>query len=323
MNEVDYIYEFLHDTERHRWEIGTVNYMLTLAQEDLTSQVEAFLKLRDINRKKAQLQQKGTHDETVNIQLEEDIDVYNLPEDFLRVSSVLYEKCFIPHQIASCDDGVECGDCEPSKVVRSYTTKGLPKGKIKISPTPSKWTKECVITETKTVEVLNNDSQYGWGLWHIPAKKRITDEVCTTTTKEELVLGSIAVTYEIANTLDFPDDANEIRNAIVNDKQLRKFYVCGHLLRDDKDTHSRTLGAEELNLYEARLKTMFTKYEELYEVDNLLELASAEEGYVDTKVNEEVLGRDAVEALREQLKHDKVTTANRNKKSRFDVLGVR
>jgi hypothetical protein len=29
-----------------------------------------------------------------------------------------------------------------------------------------------------------------------------------------------------------------------------KHYVCGHLLRDDKDSHSHELGLEELTLYE-------------------------------------------------------------------------
>lgn len=324
MTTVDYIYDFLHDPDKHRWPTPITDYLLVRAKEEIRTRSEAFLKLRDINREKAQLKQLGTHDETVTIQLQEGIDVYDLPEDFLRISSVIYEGCFIPHLISSCDNEVECGETDPSKIVRSYNTSGLPKGKIKISPTPKKWTKECVTTECVTVDVMNQDALYGWGLAHIDPKIVITNEEHETVTKTELTLGKMQVTYEVANKLTFVDNSAEVLDATINDSQLLKYYVCGHLLRDDRDSNSRSLGLEELKLFEERINMIFSTYTELYDVDNTLELASADEGYVDTKVNESVINKDSVDIHRGKLEELKDTQdARNNRRAKFDILGTR
>jgi len=324
MDEVDYIYDFLHDGKRHRWPEPTVNYLLTMAEEELRSKAEAFLKLRSINREKAQLKQMGTHDETVDIQLIEGKDIYNLPEDFLRVSSVIYEGCFIPHQITSCSDSVDCDD--PSSMVRAYNTSGLPKGKMKISPVPQKWI-DCeteTTTECVNVETRNECAMVGWGFINLDPNIQITsEEHQVITEKTELKLGKISVTYEVADKLVFSDDDNEVIEALVNDKQLRKFYVCGHLLRDDKDSNSRSLGAEELALFDGRTQVLLGKYIELYDVDNVLELSSADEGYVDTKTNNDVIDKDMVDIRRDELAASKKVSTALKRKSKFEILGTR
>ena len=324
MDEVDYIYDFLHDPTKNRWKPEIVDYLLSLAEEDITSKVEAFLKARDINRDKAQLSQLGTDTKTVILSIVDGTDIYTLPEEFLRITSVIYEGCFIPHQVPTCGDGVDCGEDTPDQVIKSYNVSGLPKGKIKISPLPQKWTQTETITHCKTVEVISDSAMYGWELFNVDPKKQISDVCTQETVCTELTFGELAVTYEIPKDLEFDDTSNEdILSALVSDRQLRKYYVCGHLLRDDKDSHSRTLGGEELVLFDARLTVMLGKYADLYEQNNILEIESAKEGFIDSKTNEDILGRDQVEAEKALLEEAKRKSQARNQRSKFECLGVR
>lgn len=324
MNTVDYIYEFLHDPRKTRWPQPVIDYLLQAATADITTKVEAFLKSRELKRKAAQLKQLGTHDETVSIQLEEGKDIYDLPEDFLRVSSVIYNSCFIPHQIPTCSDGVDCGETTPDKIVRAYNTSGLPKGKLMVSPMPSKHTKEEITIEHVRKEELNEESLYGWGLFNIPSNCVITEEDVEVVNTCEIMLGSIEVTYEVQDTLEFPDNDDEVLEELTTDAQLLKFYTCGHLLRDDKDSNSRSLGAEELQLYEKRVVEMLNKYIDLYDVNNTLELSSADEGYVDTKTNKDVLLKDDVAYKESKLEEqNRKQQARSSRKSKFDTLGGR
>ncbi len=331
MDVISYIYEFLHDPRKNRWPQPVVDYLLTLAEADITSKVNTFLKAREIQRELAQLKQLGTTDKTVPIHLVDGVSVYSLPEDFLRVSSVLYENCFVPHMIPDCDitpDCDECGEVDPMGVIRSYNTSGLPSGKIMFSPPPSEMV-ECDITEiTRTkVEVLNEESTLGWGFLNVLPKQRITEveERCTTTNTKRTYLefGDLQVTYEASNVLEFDDNDADVLAALLADDQLKKFFVCGHLLRDDKDSNSRSLGAEELQLFEQRIVTLLGKYAELYDKDNVLAIASANEGYVDTKVNEDVLKRDLLLAELNAVEEAKRMSIARTRKAKFDVLGVR
>jgi hypothetical protein len=326
-----YIYEFLHDPRKNRWAQPVVDYLLQLAKNDITSKVNVFLKTRDINRELAQLKQLGTEDKTVGLNLQNGQSVYDLPEDFLRVSSVLYEGCFIPHLIPDCGDTAECdecGDIDPHSVIRSYNTSGLPKGKIKLSPTPKNIFKTSTPATTyKRVEVLNEESILGWGFLNILPKRDITEveEECVEeeTKIQNLQFGKLEVTYESSNELKFDDNDDEVLKALLDDDQLKKFFVCGHLLRDDKDSNSRSLGAEELQLYEQRIVTLLGKYAELYDKDNVLEISSAGEGYVDNKMNESILLKDLVSSEASKLEEARVKAEARKGKAKFDTLGVR
>ena len=368
-----YIYEFLHDPRKNRWPQPVVDYLLQLADKDITSKVNVFLKTRDINRELAQLKQLGTEDKTVELTIQNGQSVYDLPEDFLRVSSVLYEGCFIPHLIPDCGDTAECdecGDVDPHSVIRSYNTSGLPKGKIKLSPTPKSVIKTCgtetiKITQTyRKVEVLNEESTLGWGYLNVLPKRNILDEEdwipeyttevvkkdncnsCCPQEEEEtdecaeedgsnveykercvekvhhLKFGKLEVTYESLKKLKFDNNDDEVRKALLDDDQLKKFFVCGHLLRDDKDSNSRSLGAEELQLYEQRIVTLLGEYAELYDKDNVLEINSAVEGYVDPKVNESILVKDLVTAERVKAEAMIVNAENDISKAEADILAV-
>ncbi len=323
-----YIYEFMHDPRKNRWPQPVVDYLLQLAEADITSKVDAFIKARDIQRELAQLKQLGTTDKTVTLDLKNGQSIYDLPKDFLRVSSVLYEGCFIPHTIPICGDTAECdecGDIDPHSVVRSYNTSGLPKGKIKFSPTPKSIVKTCTLSSHKKVEVLNEESTLGWGFLNILPKQSITETECVEEeeTLHTLKFGKLEVTYESLNELEFDDNEAEVLAALLADDQLKKFFVCGHLLRDDKDSNSRSLGAEELQLFEQRIVTLLGKYSELYDKDNVLEISSANEGYVDTKTNESVLLKDLVASETAKLEEARHKAEARTGRAKFDTLGVR
>ena len=325
MTEVDYIYDFLHDPDKHRWPQPIVDYLLDMATDEINSRVAAFLKARDISREKAQLTQLGTDTKTSTLQVKDGIDVYDLPKNFLRITSVLYEGCFIPHQIPDCCDTVECDEDCPDEIVKSYNVSGLPKGKIKISPKPSKVIETTVTTTKVTADVLDEASLYGWGFENIEPKISLQDTTTCEVHSREIVFGKLEVTYEVPKDLGFddkPTDA-EILNELVSDRQLRKFYVCGHLFRDDKDSQSRTLGIEELELFNNRLEVMLGKYLELYDLNNILELESAKDGFINKERNADILGRDIIAAEKEALAEIKRKNEARNHKSKFDILGVR
>ncbi|RLB10201.1 MAG: hypothetical protein DRG27_03540 [Deltaproteobacteria bacterium] len=63
----------------------------------------------------------------------------------------------------------------------------------------------------------------------------------------------------IVNYIKLPDTIDSLTDALelgIECEQAIKFYTCGHLYRDDKDTQSRQMGIDELQLYATEVKLL-------------------------------------------------------------------
>lgn len=394
MDLVSYIYDFLHDPYRDRWAIDRVNFAIDRARDELEARAKAFINLRELKRERAKLSKLEMEDRVAKIQLLNGKDTYKVPdEDLVVIKSVIYNGCFIEHSKEDCSKG----DCtERGELVRGYATIGLPKGVIKLFPTPQTKLKVCDVVgyvskikpeyekyicptptqeddkeyrftgyacgdtvccgDTELERVVEDYSQYGWGFlsgekpyyyWRERTKEPETQPEPETQQEDEVIeftLGELEVNYQVKKVVEYPDNDDEIVDLLTNDIEAIKLYVCGNLLRDDRDSHSRSLGNEELQYFEKRVTLLLSRYEELYETDDILELQAQESDNVSTKVsdmdlkNHEIHNEherlaleedsmkvkyDANHSTRQRLKEDIDKNNQRTCKNRFESLGTR
>ncbi len=332
MTDVEYVRSFLHDPYGDRWTDSTIKHHIERAKEHLLDLASGFIKTREINRKKSHLSSKTIIDKTAKIQLVNGKSTYKVDDDNLvAIKSLIYDNVFVNH--ANKDDK-ECTDGE--KVVRSYSSAGLPKGVFKLSPTPNtkpnvcdafkchEKTKECDIVDRTnccpTVEIVEHIDDYylyGWGFeeqitpWVDKIKVDISNKKDDIKEVVPIELQPIEVVYQVKDIAKFDNNDAEVISDLVNDKEAIKTHVCGQLLRFDRDSLSTKLGDSELQLFKERVSVVLAKYQELYETDDVVELEMQELGNVSKVVS--------VSKLVEANENKSDASAKRNKVSEMEA----
>ena len=319
---VEYIYDFLFDPDRDRWAESRVLYLLERAQEDIASKAKLYLQQRDVKRETTRLNSLATREETAQIPLVDGQDVYKLPDDFLRVVSVSYCGCFI-RQVFNCDLDTESCNFD----IRGYNVSAVARGNILVLPKPTSTKTISKDTTYKEVESTGGYASFGWGLIHGKTPQLFMEEevmTLTETVQIDLSLDELDVVYEVRDIPEFEDNAAELLANITNDKQLLKYYTCGQLLRDDRDSNSRSLGNEELQLFNDRVAIILNSYDDIYVTDSVLQVKADAEGNIDTNMVQEVDVAEIKELDRgvavDTLQEKQDVLDERKHKSRFGVI---
>ena len=221
---IGYIRDFVADKDGDRWTDKRILYLIDKAQTDLARRTNILHK--EVN---VRIVYKKVDGVMVGYKID-------LPDDIIRLIKVLDEdKCVIPIQTTSERASFACAtSCE------------------------------CVGDLTHVVP-----DHYGrntLGLICNPEMNKLAPSVyyCSDILKcytllpcsDKVVYRPSEVTV-IYNNKPTPitsiDDKLEVDSIC---EQAIKFYVCGMLLRDDKDSGSRSLGNEELQMYAAELKQL-------------------------------------------------------------------
>ena len=169
------------------------------------------------------------------------VSTYNLPSDSLLVTRIAFEGVNIPfksHEEMDAFSSTWEEDTGDTPIYIVYDK--LNRGVIRLYPTPT------IDIPTDTTSVPD------YGLITITSSTGITvaddfgvlstifdikDDLVAYYTKKPIVVTAVSEDLEL----------NEVWHRAI------KYYVCGNLLRDDKDTQNRAMGNEELQLYVGEL----------------------------------------------------------------------
>lgn len=340
MSLLDYIREFLHDTESSRWSDEYLNYLIGLAKNDIQNIYKAFITTRTISREKANLNSLNTEDFEITIQLEDGKYIYDLP-NYLYIKSVRYNDIFIVH-----DYTLDINTVKDRNLIKCYNIESMKKDKLLIYPIPSKsmkLTKDEVIEIMKDFdysctsassseieqclnknEIIDNLKTYGWGLNNkviipveykdedfspIKPNKSVEEEntTCNNLNSDitiEFNLGTLYVTLVKKKIINFLNNDDEILSRLLFDEHIKN-YVCSVILLSDEDSVSLNLGNKELEKYNRSIKQVLDSYLENYDVNDILEIKSKEGNNYDLKINDNI---------REGLSNSKEKGSNLNEK---------
>lgn len=219
------IRDFLHDPDGDRWTDARLLYYINKAQQDLVNKTKCL-----------------SSSYTAGVFALEPFVI--LPDNILALEEVYYKGVLLPI-VSNNTLSTECDTSWikdvgiPSKIVATTD-----RSKFRLYPLP---------IENSILE-FNMASDFGFvpDLTNLPFNTpNYPLGVITRIRKIDTVLDihyrhKARVISDISDVLDI-DEAYEM--AI-------KYYVCGNLLRSDKDSNSRSLGNEELGLYREELNQL-------------------------------------------------------------------
>lgn len=189
---------------------------------------------RDIAIKANLIKNKGLLDLSANRTL------YDLPNDCMFITRVLFNNDVLPlvshEEMDSIDSNWETvtGDIITHII---YDKNNM--GQLKVYPVPT-----VSIPSNGILTVVANNTNFSSAFGIITAINNPVD----------IYLDGGLVVYYIAKPTEILLVTDDITINDIWDSAI-KYYVCGHLLRDDMDTQNRAFGNEELQLYSIELKS--------------------------------------------------------------------
>ena len=259
---VSYIRDFVADPDGDRWSDTRIIYLINRAQNDLARR--ANLLYEEVELDITYEVDKKTGDK-VGVKLE-------LPDDTIRTIKVLEDGCAIPLVTESELLGNACAPkCQESCTgdVRYILADQYGRNTLGLVCRPFEDTEKrevpCPDTNTYVVDCNHcHTCDEDWWCGEQVRKYSCSDKFgCC---------DSLSCLLEVVKCYDdfkIPKKLTVIYNRMpkkvvdLNSKldihfaeQAIKFYVCGMLLRDDKDSNSRALGNEELQFYSTELKQL-------------------------------------------------------------------
>jgi len=229
------IREFLHDPDKDRWTDSTILRQINKAQLDIAKKARVLKKHYQV----------GTR---VNK------SIYSMPADFYELTRVELNNCSL--RFVSYADRDKCGCSSCGKGIPKYVLIDKQvKEQIIICPAPA--TTDTVEYEATTLyglHTINTDE----GIYGVTTNLVSDIEVSDI----EVIGYPLGILREVLNEdlvlkiyyIALPKYLDSIHDELEIDEEIAiKHYVCGHLLRSDKDSNSRSLGQEELMLYQGEL----------------------------------------------------------------------
>ena len=234
------IRDFLDDPDAHRWKDPIIISLINEAMLDIASETDIF----------------KTHD---TIPLVENQEMYTLPDKVLKLDQVYI-------------NNKELSFCSYKKIV-DKTEKGVP---------------TSVIIDQTDIDTIrlhpipgfpeHYESTYigqGFGVYDhtTPEYKGLyfgNPNATGDTSGHEVSM----LTFYYSYIPEFITDIDSELTIPTRYNKLVSHYVCGRLLRSDKDTNSRELGMEEFKLYQVEIEKIkkdvassFTTNQERYTID--------------------------------------------------------
>lgn len=239
---VSSIRDFLADPDGDRWNDARLLYLINQAQIDIVKQTKCLSAI-----------------ERIDTQV--DYTEVDLPTNFLQLDSVLLDGKKL--DIVSMDDIVSSSNLYdqgvPSKIIFTNSSKD------KIRMYPLGYTEDSILVQSNDPSEL-----YGLSNLFTPGTYGIFEEIPNyfPNPREWIsdLFGVIFLLPEFVtfNTYDIEIVYNKLPKLVESFEESLEIgyeydlavqhYVCYHLLRADTDAQSRTLGNEELKLYDAEIK---------------------------------------------------------------------
>ena len=231
------IRDFLHDPDGDRWSDNRILYYIDKAQKDLVNKTRCL-------------------HSTINIGLRETIDLVTLPDDLLDVKRVSLNGCKIDLVSHDTLDSKEpdCSSCwEGKRGTPCYAiVDKTDRHRLRLHPIPDKGSDTLYQEISLGLFADLGDDKYGV----------ITDNLTTHTelvgygTTTDILLDDLVLEIHYDRKPKYIDSIDNTLEVDDIYTQAIKYYVCGQLLRSDKDSNSRSLGNEELKLYLIELKQL-------------------------------------------------------------------
>jgi hypothetical protein len=228
---VAYIRDFLHDEDGDRWSDDKLLYLINRAQLDLA--------------KKARLLRKnyraGTRLNT---------STYTLPTDCYEVTRVDLNGCLLPFVSHADRDRCGCATCG-SGTPQYVLSDKHDSEELVICPAPAT-TNSVLYLPTNIYGLHTEDATTPFGVTldiQAPAINTTIEGILRQITDDDLVLN--------VHYIALPKHIDSIHDTLeIDEEDAIKYYVCGHALRSDRDSNSRSLGKEELMLYEQEVSRL-------------------------------------------------------------------
>ena len=231
---VSYIREFLDDLDGDRWSDSRILYLINRSQQDIAKRTRILRKIY----------QFGTRLEQSK---------YRLPSDHIETTLVMLNGCELPFR--THDETMACG-CTTCGVGRPRYTM-LDKHErdtLIICPAPA--TSNSVEYRATTIYGIHTtDATTTYGVT-LNAQVPVINTELLGILREIVDDDMLLKIHYIAK----PKNLDSIHDTLeIDEEDAIKYYVCGHLLRADKDSNSRSLGKEELMLYEQKIAELATE----------------------------------------------------------------
>lgn len=214
------IRDTLGDSDGDRWSDTRIIRAINDAQDDICRKVNLL-------RAKSSINILGG------------VSQYELPDDSLLLTRVTLEGVTIPFKSVEEMDAIdENWEAAQGDEIKAIVYNELNRGVIRVYPIP-------------TLDIPTDPSA-------VPDFGFVTEMVGVVILDD---FGVLTQLYDIKDDLAVhytrkPTAVTDVTNTIELDEiwhQAIKYFVCGTLLRDDKDTQNRTMGNEELQLYVGEL----------------------------------------------------------------------
>ena len=235
---------FLNDEGSDRWNDTRLLFYFNEGQKDLARRTRL---IKDSTELLVQSQDLGGN------------GIYNLPKNVQIITGVELDGIDLPiynlHNVPKCASTCSCGT--PNRVIVDKT----PKGTIQILPIKCTTDIETTYADTFGSTVTSGTLYGGVPLVTVPI-----EDGCSTIDYEypNGIYGRL-VSVEVAPTAikvyynRLPTKLTSLEDELEIDEAYQialVHYVAGNLLRVDKDSNSRSLGAEELQLYNVLVREL-------------------------------------------------------------------
>ena len=240
---VSYIRDFLHDPDGDRWNNDRILYLINQANLDIAKRTNC---LRGITA----------------IPLNSGVAIYDLPKDLVAITRVSLNGCKLDLVTHDFLDSRTCTSCWHSSkgTPRKVVFDKLDRHKIRFYPIPddnSSYNGEAINQYGIIAVPTNGDGgdTPPYGVMAIASEEAQVSITNNGALSVVTMIDNVAEVHYVRKPvpiISFEDDTeldNTFHDAI-------KYYVCGHLLRSDADSESRSLGKEELMLYNQEIKQL-------------------------------------------------------------------
>lgn len=220
----------LYDPAGTRWSDSMILYMINQALKDIARNTSYFKK-------------------TLKFKLNAGQDTYKLPDDVLQPTRVLLNDCDLEVTTHSqLDDCTSCWETKqglPTVALFDKTDRRI----LRILPS---------LQYEEATTIINTAGEFGLYTNVIGISDIDIIELDTYGTVTGASVGTNVVTVNYnayhAEILDLNEQIHDISDL----ETAIKYYVCGHLLRDDRDAQSRQTAVDELSLYNTELHKIVT-----------------------------------------------------------------
>ncbi len=240
---VSYIRDFLHDPDGDRWSNDRILYLINQANLDIAKKTNC---LRGITA----------------IPLSSGTPIYDLPKDVVSITRVSLNGCKLDLVTHDFLDAKRCTSCWHSSkgTPRKVVFDKLDRHKIRFYPIPddrSSYNGEAInqygIVGTPAEGDGGDTPPYG--IMSIAREDAQVSIFSNGALSVVTMVENIAEVHYIRKPVPIIsfEDETEIDNTF---HDAIKYYVCGNLLRSDADSESRSLGKEELSLYNQEIRQL-------------------------------------------------------------------